>query len=203
MEFASHLSPFAIICKGHAEHTAVQKVVKQAELAEAGSTMSLADASHLITTDIRFPGAPQIAAKKLYGWSLAVDVFHGWTRPVAHRVRHFVIAVGPALHRVHDQHLDNPSMGMDLVCRVMFEAQQEYFMWVNAVATAPPGIVAAAAVPLPNFHRISSAVLTYRADSLSPLPGSWYSMMGAPSGTRRPVGASETPPCTGRSSPHL
>ena len=154
VEFAAHLSPFAVVCEGHAEYAAVQKMVKQAELAEAGSTMSLSDASRLITSDVRFPGAPQVAAEKLYGWSLLVDLFHGGIQAISVSVRNFVIGVGPALHRVHDQHLDNPAMGMDLVCRIMFEAQQEYFMWANAVATALPGIVAAAAVPLPNFHRI-------------------------------------------------
>ena len=132
VEFASHLSPFSIVCEGHAEHAAVQRMVKQAELAEAGSTMSLADASRLITSDVRFPSGPQISAEKFYGWSLNVDVFHGHNQPIADAVRLFVIAVGPALHRVHDQHLDNPAMGMDLVCRIMFKAQQEYFMWANA-----------------------------------------------------------------------
>ena len=81
-----------------------------------------------------------------------------------------MIAVGPSLNRVHDQHLENPAQGMDLVCRIMFEAQQEYFLWANAVAIAAAGAVAA--VPLPSFSRLTNAVLTYRADSLSPLPGS-------------------------------
>jgi hypothetical protein len=172
----------------------VQRMVKQAELAEAGSSMSLADASRLITSDVRFPSSPQVAAEKLYGWSILLDLFHGSIEPIAERVRNFTIQVGPALHRIHDQHLDNPAVGMDLVCRIMYEAQQEYFMWANAVATAMPG--AHAAVPLPNFTRLINAVLTYRTDSLSILPGSWYAMIdaGAPTSSRRPATVSETSP---------
>jgi hypothetical protein len=63
-------------------------------------------------------------------------------------------------------------------------------MWCNAVATAPPG--GAAAIPLPGFARLTSAVLTYRADSLSPLPGSWYSMLGSPPGMRGRRAVQET-----------
>jgi hypothetical protein len=180
------------VCEGHAEHATVLSMVKQAELAEAGSTMSLADAQRLTTTDVRFPSTPQIAAEKLYGWSIFLDLYHGSNQPIALHFRNFVIAVGPALHRVHDQHLENPALGMDLVCRVMFEAQQEYFMWANAVAISAPG--AAAAVPLPGLARLTNAVLTYRSNSLSPLPGSWYSMMGSPSGNKRAVEERVTSP---------
>ena len=67
VEFAAHLSPFAVVCEGHAEHVTVLRMVKQAERAESGSTMSLDDANRLATTDVRFPSAPQIAAEKLYG----------------------------------------------------------------------------------------------------------------------------------------
>ena len=74
---------------------------------------------------------------------------------------------------------------MDLVCRIMFEAQQEYFMWANDAAVAAPG--GAPVVGLPDFARLKNAVFTYRADSLSPLPGSWYSMMGVAPAGRRPI----------------
>ena len=64
----------------------------------------------------------------------------------------------------------------------LFEAQQEYFMWANKVAMALPGT--ADAVPLPDFDRLENAVLTYRTDSLSPLPGSWYTMFNVSSPCR-------------------
>ena len=65
-------------------------------------------------------------------------------------------------------------------------------MWANAVAVAAPGD--AAAVSLPGFARLYNAVLTYRADSLSPLPGSWYIKMGAPASARCPVAERITSP---------
>ncbi len=98
-----------------------------------------------------------------------------------------------AWHSVDDQNLENQAQGKDHVCGVMFEAQQEYFMWANAVAIiAAPGAVAA--VPLPGLARLTNAVLTYRSDSLSPLPGSWYSMMGSPAGNKRAVEERVTSP---------
>ncbi len=119
-------------------------MVKQAELAEAGSSMSLADASRLIMTDVRFPFDPQVGAEKLYGWSIILDLFHGSNQPMLDVIRDFVIGTGPALHRIAEQHVDNPA-GMDLVCHVMFEVQQEYFMWANDVACT--GVGGAAGVP--------------------------------------------------------
>ena len=80
-------------------------MVKQAERAESGSTMSLDDANRLATTDVRFPSAPQIAAEKLYGWSILVDLFHGPNQAISTAGCTFVINGGPALHRVHDQHI--------------------------------------------------------------------------------------------------
>ena len=156
-------------------------MVKQAERAESGSTMTLDDASRLATTDVRFPSTPQIAAEKMYGWSILIDLFHGRAQAIAVAIRAFVIAVGPALHRIHDQHLDNPAMGMDLVCRVLFDAQQEYFTWANAVALAGNAV----GVAIPNFASLKNDVATYRTSRLSPLPGSWYAMMDSPPSDRR------------------
>ena len=140
VRFGAHLSPFAIVCEGHEEHDSMSRLVKQAELAEAGSNMTLEDANRLIATDVRFPTTPQIAADKLYGWSIIADLFHGGNQPICNSIRNFALGVGPALHRIHAQFLDDPRAGMDLVCRVLFDAQQEYFVWANAVAIAAPGV---------------------------------------------------------------
>jgi hypothetical protein len=160
------------------------QLVKQAELAESGSSVSLADANRLLTTDVRFPPDPQTAAEKLYGWSIFVDLFHGSITAIATRVRNFVIAAGPALHRLHSFNLDNPALGMDLVCRVLFDAQQDYFSWANKVAGAV-NLAAANLVPLPNFERLEDLIVTQRAESLSPLPGPWYSLFGGPAVQRQ------------------
>ena len=46
-----------------------------------------------------------------------------------------VMDVRPTLHRIYSQMVDSPDMGMDLVCRVLFEDQQDYFSWVGEVGT--------------------------------------------------------------------
>ena len=99
--FAHGLSPFSVVCKGHMEMDKIQKTVKQAELAEASSHLSLADASTLTATNVCFVTNPQVAAKKLYGWSIYLDLFHGVVDPVAVSSLSRVIAVGLALQLLY------------------------------------------------------------------------------------------------------
>ena len=191
LNFAQGLSPFSVVCDGHAEQDVVRKLVKQAELAESGSHLSLADAHTLTATDVRFATEPQVAAEKLYGWSILVDLFHGGTHDIANSVRTFVIFVGPILHQIFARCADTPAKGMDLVNRVLFEAQQDYFAYCTERANG-------GAPAVPTFASIQSKVTTYRADSLSPLPSSWYALINAPE--RRRPGA--TNPAPGSSQEH-
>ena len=62
---------------------------------------------------------------------------------------------------------------MDMVCRVLFEAQQEYFRWANEMANTGN----AAQV---DFSDILGKVQTSRVQSLCPLPAPWYNMVSAP-----------------------
>ena len=124
LKFGSHLSPFAIVCEGHAEATAPLELIKTAEVAESSTTVSLDDAKKITTSDVRFPPNAYFAGEKLYGWSVVVDVFHGHLTPVAVAVRNFVINVVPHLHQVHYQSSDEPLVGLDLICCVLYEAQQ-------------------------------------------------------------------------------
>ena len=79
--------PFAIICPGHEGIAAVQQRIQQAQLIEAGSSVTLSDASALIADDVRFPSAPFVAVEKLYGWSVVVDVFLGVGHTVSINLR--------------------------------------------------------------------------------------------------------------------
>ena len=189
LTFGQGLTPFAIVCEGHKEMAEVRKLVKQAELTEAGTSMTLHDAETLTTADVRFPSTAQVGAEKLYGWSVAIDVFHGNTHAVAVSIRSFSVDVGPCLHRIFEQLADSPAVGMDLVNRVLFEAQQDYFQWATAVANGQTGVT------IPTFGTIRQKVLSYRVDSLSPLPAGWYSMVDAPLSSRRARGTTtETSP---------
>jgi hypothetical protein len=62
---------------------------------------------------------------------------------------------------------------MDIVCRLLYELQQEYFFWVNATSKAVTTTV-------PTFERIVGAMITYRVESLSPMPILWYTMLSCP-----------------------
>ena len=191
--FGQGLTPFAIACEGHAEEAAVRKLTKQAEPAEGGAAMSLVDAGKLTSSDIYFPAGPQVAAEKLCGWSAAIDVFHGPNHDVSRSVRTVVPAVGPALHRLHNTFTDGGAAGMDLICRVLCEAQQECFSCATSKANNESGVVA------PTFGAIKDKVLTCRAESLSTLPAHWCTLAmppRAPSARhpRRPPHATEPEP---------
>ena len=191
MESLFPSGPFAIVCAGHSDFQELAKLVRQAELAETGASLSLSDASRLITTDVRFPSNAQVAAEKCYGWSICIDLFHGSNHAIATCIRNFVIKAGPSFHRIAAQYLDNPKLGMDLICRVMFDAQQEYFTWANAVATVDD-VAAARAVRLPNFDPLTNKLDTYRVESLSTLPAQWVTLFGAPSGSSNPPGEGQS-----------
>ena len=179
LDFGKGLSPFAIVCEGHREMTSVKRAVKNAELVETGGNVSLADAASLTSSDVKFPNEVWIAGEKLYGWSIVVDVFHGVNHPVAQSVRDSVSEIVPQLHRLTSSMSDTPSLGMDLACRVMYGLQQEYFFYLRrlaetATATPPPVIT------VPDFGVVRRAVATFTAESLSPLPRPWCSLVDAP-----------------------
>jgi hypothetical protein len=186
LTFGVGLSPFSIVCEGHAEMATVTKMIKQAELTEAGTSVSLSDAERIVASDVRFPSSARVAEEKLYGWSIVMDVFHGPAHDVCQSTRNFVVEVGPLLHRLCDQVADSPGTGMDLVCRVLYEAQQEYFVYVNSLATRTP-------VAVPTYSAILGRVRTFRAASLCPLPPSWYALVGAPTDPSRPRPTSSNP----------
>ena len=83
-----------------------------------------------------------------------VDVFHGSNQPIATSICHFVINVGPSLHRVTKQCGPTPTIGMDMVNRVLYEAQQDYFTWVNR------RVIDGTATP-PDFSNIADCVHPY------------------------------------------
>jgi hypothetical protein len=151
-------------------------MIKKAEVAESSATLSLTDAERLTSTDVRFPTSPQTAIKKLYAWSVFIDIFHGNAHPVATNVRNFVKAVGPGLHVIYS-HAAVPATGMDRVNRVLYEAQQDYFRWASRTARENRAAQCPAA---PTFDKIIDAVLSFRVSSLSELPTQWYDMLEVP-----------------------
>ena len=101
LEFGQGLSPFAIVCQGHSGVKEVEMMVRDASLVESGTSTSLADTRSLISTDVRFPKDAVMAADKLTGWSIFLDLFHGSTHPIAEAVQRAVSEITPGLHRTY------------------------------------------------------------------------------------------------------
>ena len=183
--FGEGLSPFSICCEGHPEFAKVVKRTRQAEIASAGNTTSLADADALTCVDTRYPTAPHMAAEKLYGWSILVDVFHGPDTAIAKNVRAMVLQIAPRMHAVHASAGAN-AVGMDYCNRILYDVTQTYMEWAEATALCQDMAALPAA---PTFKDLISQVRTNRFYSLSPLPMSWYTLLdnpapGAPSESR-------------------
>ena len=185
-QFAQGLSPFAIVCEGHKEMAEVQQRIKSASLIEAGTSMTLADATTLTTRDVRFPNTPFVAIEKLYGWSVVIDVFHGAATPIATSVRKAANIIGPHLHRLSETMGDIPGAGMDLICRVLFDMQQDYFLFCSRLAAGGNPSV-------PTFDSLVNQIQTSRANSLSPLPVHWYSLIDAPPNSKNTRGTGVQP----------
>ena len=74
---------------------------------------------------------------------------------------------------------------MELICRVMYDMQQDYYQYLSNVAAAVPGAP-------PNFAAVIKLVQTYRAESLAPLPAHWYQIIDCPR-SRAPAKANPSP----------
>ena len=83
LTFGKGATPFAIVCEGRQGIEDIKELIKRAEIAESGSSVSLADAELITTTDMRFPSSARAAEEQLYGWSILLDIFHGVLHPVA------------------------------------------------------------------------------------------------------------------------
>ena len=175
--YGQGLTPFAIVCEGHAEAAAVQKQIRQAETVESGGHVSLSDATALVTLDLAFAGSVQVGTEKLYGWSVYIDVFHGVNHDIAAAVRNSVMITAPLLSSLWD-HYGDDAVARDYLNRVLYEYQAEYFKWVRLAATNPNE-------PVPTFAEIEDRLSTQRYDGLNSLPASWYLKMGAPLNSRR------------------
>jgi hypothetical protein len=167
------LSPFHIICDGHDDINTIKTLIKKAELVEGGASLSLNDAGVLTSNDSSLPTEVFVAIEKLCGWSVVVDVFHGAHTDIATNVRNAVSDIHPHLHRLVHQVAVNQVVGMELVNRILFEFQQDYYAYLNDLisATNPTR------VEVPTFQKLVSAVTSHRASSLCPLPAAWYSAL--------------------------
>jgi hypothetical protein len=140
---------------------------------EGGASSTAADAETLLSGDVRFPTQAFTAMEKLYGWSIVVDVFHGEAHPIAVSIRTAVLEIGPRVMRMAMALGDTPAVGMELVCRVMYDMQQDYFYYLAKLVSGVAAVV-------PDFERVVGLVATQRVDALSALPRHWYALVGCP-----------------------
>ena len=185
LAFAEGLTPFAVVCQGHAEAAAVLTQRQKATLVESGGAVTLADADALTKTDLRFPTSARQAEEKLYGFSILVDIFHGVNHRISNAIRSYVRRVAPYMHTMANTTADNPAVTADLIGRVFFDLQQEYFGWLAEARNDAGHIV-------PSFQNQIKLITSYRASALPAMPTFWYGMFKEiqPSDEKKPTNTS-------------
>jgi hypothetical protein len=133
------LTPFLVVYEGHANAEKLKRDIKKNEIVSMGAAVSLSDTDALTTNNTSLPTEPHIAQEKMMGWSILVDCFHGHTTQIAVNVHAAVAALFPYVHPLVHQVSASLSIGMENLCRVMYELQQDYFAYLHQVAIdAPP-----------------------------------------------------------------
>ena len=168
-EFGVGNTPFAMVCGHHAQANKVYDLIQSASFVEGGASLSLEDAQRITTYDDRFPSSPSQASDQLCAWSVVSDIFHGVNHDMAVSIRNFVMAIAPQFQTVFDLAGAGPG-GMDILGRIMFEAQQDYYHWCHKTASGE-------AVSVPDFSQILDKANSNRASSLSQMPIHWYHLM--------------------------
>jgi hypothetical protein len=159
--------------KQHEGTEALAARTRQAAMVTAGGAVSLADSIAIIADDARFPTQPNHARDKLQGWSIVIDVVLGPNHAGARAVRTAIQDIGPHLENMAAQMGDTAGAGMELVCRVMFDIQQDFFIYLNALAQGEAPVA-------PTFSNVKGLVRSSRAACLAPLPAAWYTMVSCP-----------------------
>jgi hypothetical protein len=162
-EVGKGLSPFGIMMEGHDGFTQLNKAICQASTLESGTSVSLADADMLLANDSHFPSTIWMVVEKLNGWSVVVDVFHRVNHPIAVSIRTAVQQMGPRLQRLAATMSDDVQSGLELVCRIIYDMQQDYFLYMSHVGRGE-------AYDIPTFTKLIDMVSSNHATSLTNLP---------------------------------
>ena len=166
----SGLSPFAIICEGHAESHKINKAIRKAEIASEAGGLTLRDAETLVSTDVHMPTSAYAVIEKICGWSVTVDVFHGSAHPISTAIRNAARALTPSIHRCYQAMGDDPKKAMEFLIRCMYEMQQDYVSYVN-------GLVANTGPAVPSFASVINAIESCRDGSISTLPFHYQALL--------------------------
>jgi hypothetical protein len=99
-ELGEGLNPFSVICMGHPNTKDVLEVAERQASVEAGSSVSLADATQFKSKDGRFPKSYIQATDKLWGFALLCRIYLGETHPLCVALLDSVSLVAPMLQQL-------------------------------------------------------------------------------------------------------
>jgi hypothetical protein len=125
----------------------------------------------LLANDSHFPSDVWMVVEKVKGWSIVIDVFHGVNHPIAVSIRNAVQVLAPLLQRLAATMGDDVQSGLELVCHVVYDMQQDYYLYMRHVGRGE-------AYDVPTFSKLIDMVSSSCATSLTDLPRVWYAKPG-------------------------
>ena len=192
-ELTSGLSPFAIVCAGHADaKKASDKVDSQLRLEQASLSLTLADANEFLIKDTRLPVDEHDCFDRLQGHSLLIDLLFGDGHVLAVAYRDCLTQVGAQLRsglKVH--YRESPGKRLHIALRVMYWICAELFYYISqkVLGNDPP---------LPDFAGLIKMSKVKSFETFLPtLPEDWLVVAPAPAplnGAPTPAPAAGGPP---------
>jgi len=173
-ELGEGLNPFSIICLGHPNTKDVLHVAERQATVEAGSTVSLSDATQFKTKDGRFPKSYIQATDKLWGLVLVTRVYLGDNHVLFIAFRDSVTAVVPMMQQLESLFSHNPRSGMLIAIKVLLFYQHILQNWLRKARITPVGTPLAADGA---FDRVEEAMRMQSFDSLPRVPDHWMDVL--------------------------
>ena len=113
-----------------------------------------------------------------------MDVFHGVNHRISVALRDYIREIAPYMHTMANSTADNPGFTADLIGRVFFDIQQDYFGWLALARNNPT-------TEVPSFQQQIKLIKSHRASALPSMPTLWYSMFKEiqPADEKKPTSA--------------
>jgi len=174
-ELGEGLNPFSVICLGHPNTKDVLQVAERQASVEAGSSVSLADATQFKSKDGRFPKSYIQATDKLWGFVLICCIYLGEAHPLCVALLDSVSLVAPMLQQLESLFSSNPRQGMLISIKVLLLYQHLVQRWLRRARDSPVGAPVAGL----DFDKVEDAMRMQSYDSLPRVPDTWMEALKA------------------------
>ena len=182
-ELTAGLTPFTIVCAGHADHNATRDTVDTLRRLEQGAnSMSYQDAQVFSIAGSNLPSDEMQCADKLRGFSVVVDIIFGDANAMALDFRNFLNQYVPFLQSgLRSYYRDSPGKRLHIRLRSMYYITMElqYYIKMRRQGLNPP---------LPAWAALLKMMSLKNFDTILPdLPEAWLQKVTPQGGSPAPA----------------